>query len=94
MVYLLKMVIFRGKLLHNQRVPCLLTDSHILPIFLGWPWVSPRISQRFFTLFLIVVVANSQDDEKAMGTGAVGHCPTCRAEMHLQDLRPHQARDE
>jgi hypothetical protein len=29
-----------------------------------------------------------------MGTGAVGHCPTCRAEMHLQDLRPHQARDE
>jgi len=48
----------------------------------------------FLSLFLIVVVANSQDDEKAMGTGAVGHCPTCRAEMHLQDLRPHQARDE
>ena len=29
-------------------------------------------------------------EEKLHTSGAVGHCPTCRAQMHLEDLHPHQ----
>ena len=38
-----------------------------------------------------VVVCCEDSEEKRSSSPAVGHCPTCRAEMHLADLHPQQA---
>ena len=34
--------------------------------------------------------SREDSEEKLHTSGAVGHCPTCRAQMHLEDLHPHQ----
>eukprot|EP00913_Durusdinium_trenchii_P003611 g3341.t1 len=39
----------------------------------------------------LVAESSLDSEEKSSSSSAVGHCPTCRAEMHLADLHPHQA---
>lgn len=61
------------------------------PVFCGGRPCQHVFCRQCVEQCLVAESHSQEDDEKAMGTGAVGHCPTCRAEMHLQDLRPHQA---